>query len=263
MDERITAIRQHTSIMENLRLPKEVIEYVNSIEEGSVSEWIYLCAVDGIPLKALEKIGAAKAGDVYKKVSFIRGERQKYLKRIYGDSELGKGIEETFRQVRLMSEENRKLRGLVEEKLKQAEQLEEDVHESKKRAYELEIKNKDKMLRERDARIQDLERELQSLMDEGRATLPEREEQEKAGKTGKSCTDKKGHGWLWRIFRNRDSRVFIETYLKDESYTGEQREYLLKCFEDGIPLKEISRFASPGMPVDIMERLKKNLEKER
>lgn len=263
MDEKITAIRQHTSIMENLRLPKEVIEYVNSIEEGSVGEWIYLCALDGVPLTMLEKIGAAKFGDVYKKVAFIRNERQKYLKRIYGDSELGKGIEETFRQVRLMSEENRKLRGLVEEKLKRAEQLEEDVHESRKRAYELEIKNRDEMLRERDSRIQELEEELENLKDEIRDTLPEREGQEKTEKSEESCADRKGCGWLWRIFRNRDSKIFIETYLRDESYTGEQREYLLKCYESGISLKEISRFASPGMPVDIMERLRKNLEKEK
>lgn len=264
MDERITAVKQHTSIMENLKLPKEVIGYVNSIEEGSVSEWIYLCALDGIPLKALERLGAANAGDVYKKVAFIRSERQKFLKRIYGDNEVRQNIEEMYRQVRSISEENQQLHGMIEASLGRVGRIQEDACGNQKKAYELELKDREEKLVERDRRIQTLEGELKHMKDRERALLEKikESEEERAGKPEVPVYGNiRSSGWIRSFLNGRASKAFIETYLKAEAYTGEQKEYLLQCFEQGTPLKEIRKFASPGVPVHIMERLRKNLVK--
>lgn len=50
--------------------------------------------------------------------------------------------------------------------------------------------------------------------------------------------------------------AFISLYFDNPQYQNEQREYLLDCLERGDTLKEIQRFAAPGLSVGHMKRLR-------
>lgn len=59
--------------------------------------------------------------------------------------------------------------------------------------------------------------------------------------------------WLRRKERSKAS--YIERLLK-EGYDTEQLDFLLDCIEEGMTESEIQQFASPKLPVRVMQRLK-------
>ena len=73
-------------------------------------------------------------------------------------------------------------------------------------------------------------------------------------------------GWkslLAGIRRKREKT--IPEYLADrmeEGYSQEQISYLLDCLEEGLTAAEIQKFASPKLPVDLMQRLRLMEEKK-
>lgn len=66
-------------------------------------------------------------------------------------------------------------------------------------------------------------------------------------------------GILWA--RKRKASDFIEKAL-ERGYSKEQLEYLLDCIEEGTEIEKIERFASPKLPVDVMQRLRVLHERE-
>lgn len=60
-----------------------------------------------------------------------------------------------------------------------------------------------------------------------------------------------------------NTKKFIETYLKNEKLSDDQKEYLLSCLESGMSLKEIEAFFSEDLSVDYMKRLNKLIQNRR
>jgi hypothetical protein len=56
--------------------------------------------------------------------------------------------------------------------------------------------------------------------------------------------------------REREARRFIDKFVTGGNLTAEQVDYLLECLEEGVSVREMERFAVPGVPVDVMRRLK-------
>ncbi len=54
--------------------------------------------------------------------------------------------------------------------------------------------------------------------------------------------------------QRRSVTAFL-TKLVEEGYTARQMDYLLGCLEDGLSMEQIKQFASPKLPVEVMQRL--------
>lgn len=254
MDEKITAVAQHRANMANLHLPEEIIKYVESIAEGNVCEWIYLCALDGMTLQMLQKLGKKRAADPFKKVAAIREARREYLSDLYRDNaEVSREVEGLYRQVKDMCKESKELRTAMEGSYAQARKIQAD-------AYEMALKSKEETIREREREVAELKRQIEELT--------EKEVQKEHLKENPGFADQKEtvpnfgteelrekEGMLWRFWKNRESKRFIDLYLKGDAYSPEQKEYLLNCYESGMPLRQIEQIASPELSVEIMRRL--------
>lgn len=55
--------------------------------------------------------------------------------------------------------------------------------------------------------------------------------------------------------REREARRFIDKFVTGGNLTAEQVDYLLECLEEGVSVREMERFAAPGVPVGVMRRL--------
>ena len=69
-------------------------------------------------------------------------------------------------------------------------------------------------------------------------------------------------GFLFKRKKESEIRKFIETYLQGTAFKEEQKEYLLRCLEEGMPIKAVEKFAIPGIDVSMMQRLKQLQQKE-
>jgi len=56
--------------------------------------------------------------------------------------------------------------------------------------------------------------------------------------------------------KGRETSRFILAFLDGDKYSPDAKEYLLQCYEKGLSLSDIEKFACPNLPVDMMDRLK-------
>ena len=79
----------------------------------------------------------------------------------------------------------------------------------------------------------------------------------------KDEADKKTGG-LHRLFEKRKRKdenaayiydAFVKEIATDKRFSIEQKDFLMRCMEDGIAYEEIRRIARPELDVEMMERL--------
>ena len=63
--------------------------------------------------------------------------------------------------------------------------------------------------------------------------------------------------WISESKCSMDTKNFNEHYIQSDEWSEEQLEFLLSCLEDGMSIKEIEKFAAPGLSVNMMQRLKR------
>ena len=85
----------------------------------------------------------------------------------------------------------------------------------------------------------------------------------KLGLMSKDEADKKT-GRLHRLFEKRKRKdenaayiydAFVKEIATDKRFSAEQKDFLMRCMEDGIAYEEIRRIARPELDVEMMERL--------
>lgn len=251
MDSKITASEQHKAIMSVLGMAEDVIRFVSSIEDPIVCEWIYLCALDGMPLEHLKKLYRIPDQNTVRKANHIWAERKKYLQSVFKnpDSVASRSLETMLHQVKAMYEESRGLRELVDESIRRSQKEQGKAAKISEAAQEVLLREKQSIIEKQERYIHQLEKNV-------------RDSEKELPKTGKFsfrgilAPAKMGRRIL-ELKKKKHSQKFIDTYLKDNTYSEEQKEYLLKCFEEGATLKDMEKFASPDLSVSLMERLKK------
>lgn len=259
---------------------------LNDTKDSKTCMWYLICALDGMSDQEILELSGYT-------IPQIQDARAEFLKKKYqSDSSLSKEVQTLKDEVSFILQENRDVRSSVEAGLDKA------IQEQIEKANKL-IEAKDEMITMIKMQKVDLQRkneELQSkvaVLEKQRTlrTPVERNQTESESKKHletqveeqskrddylegevevrpeirnpeerKISLGKRIHNYL---FASKETKKFIAKYLKNDKLTEEQKEYILRCLEDGVELKELSEFAFESLTVEQMERLRKINEKRK
>ncbi len=216
------------AIARGMKVPDEELKILDTVPDWAAREWLYVCALDHIPLnRVIEECG----GNVT--ASKVKEKRGKYLKEIYKPSRLeAEDVKEELaklkKEVKETCAESSKVRAAIEKAIT------ENMGE---RDAEKEIRKKDEMIEALNRKIADLQK---------KSSGPE----EKNIRGAVMC--------IRTLFSRRpnNAKRFIEKYINDDRYSHEQIDFMLQCMEEGMSIYDVEKIAIPGASIDIMQRLK-------
>ena len=253
---------------------------LNETKDSKTCMWYLICALDGMSGKELLELAGYT-------IPQIQDARTQFLKKKYqGNSPLYKEVHTLRGEVATIVQENRDVRSSIESGLDRA------IQEQIEKANKL-VEAKDEMIEMLKLQKIELQRQIEQLKSnvinlekqqeektnriqqtESAEITPVKAEREKEQNKNsipdsdveiisEQSTDKK-QSLIKRVqkyfFSVTDTKEFAEKYLSNDHLTEEQKDYLLKCLEQGMTVKEIGRFASENLSVEYMERLKKIIE---
>lgn len=291
--EKISARKQHEGVMAWAHCPEDVSRFIEKISDGLVCECLYFCAIDGMPLQEIQKMFSRLKGTSREKAEIIWKERQRYLQKLYGEtSEMGEKINDLYQKAKQVFLESEKVQKSVEKHMTYTLEMQKTLLAEQKEANKISLSSKDEVIREKEKQMKKLEQELQSLQEKEtslreenrqmRQKLLEQEKEKNVSSVQVPSTPlqqpettipkqkyEKGsdfskalpHRASLRDFfrkprREKEGRDFIEIFLNDKEYSQEQRDYLLRCLEEGDSVRDIRGFASPKLTVEMMQRLR-------
>lgn len=243
----------HMRFAKTIRVPENVLAVMGKMQDDLKRMWLLLCAMDGMDLTEEEASLT---------IPEIQEKRNAYLKEKHNAAmtDIEKEVEQLKRDVRRELEESRAVRSSVEDGIEAA--LKEQAATQKKL-----VEAKDEMIAMLRHQVEELERRKIAIqagtMDSLAAAKREEEQRAEGGQRVEEKAQRSAQGnkqkQLLRILsyfrRNREADKFIDSYLKDERMSDEQREFLLGCLEEGTSIKDIEAIASPHLSIEIMSRL--------
>lgn len=264
MEGKTSAVMHNNYMMKKLGVKPEIIALVEKEEKPLVYGWMYLCAVDGMPEDQMKTLSEIPDTDPDRKIEDIRRRRLKFLSEKFGNNVgLNRKIEEMEKTVEKVSRDAKEtIDSFHKINAERVADLRGQIRLTE-RLMNATIEEKEKTIQDKTERIQVLKEEVRELQNK----LLESEDRKIAEQEEKKRTDSESvdemepisyhYGTLRNFLRRwkREDQKFIKTYLEDDRYSEEQREFLLRCFESGMSIKELEQFASPGIDVGLMKRL--------
>ncbi|CUX28244.1 MAG TPA: hypothetical protein DIW17_00755 [Clostridiales bacterium] len=250
--------KQQLAIASSMKVEKAVLYVLNTVADWHVREWLYICAVDGMPAEQLKNFAETKTN-----VLEIKKERMVFLRDRYVQTDpLQLKIETLQKEVQEVCQESRQARSTIENGL-------EDALKKQAQAQTETIHVKDEI-------IAMLKNQVLDLQEDRKAFPSEKEIVPKSGtdntvlealdvgaKTLHRTKKKSGAGQLLSLIRrNAETKKFIERYIQSDKMSTEQTNFLLDCLEEGMSVKDIEAFAAPGLSLEMMSRLKKFSQKD-
>lgn len=279
-------------ILEQMEVPEETVTFLEGQDVPLLFEWCFLCAVEGMTKETLEKICAKAQQDRSSASGLFKKERGEYLRETYNNNTaleekfelLQKEVKEMYQRATSVTEafeqtvneafrEKDKLYGRIIEgkdeilrvKDKQITDLEQEIARIRK-----ESESKDEKIHLLEDRLQTARIKPGSLSrssDDPRDTKSERPE------SGLSLEGKhtfpveplvpgtyppsRPKRRLFAGKREREAERFIRQFMEDGDYSEEQKEFLIRCLEQGDPLDLIREYASPRLSVEHMAWLRR------
>lgn len=291
--EKISARKQHQAVMTWAGCAKETQQFIEKIPDGLLCELLYLCALDGMPLQEIKKMFSHLKGTSREKADIIWKERQRYLQKLYGEtSKIAERIESLYQEAKQVFLESKKVQKSVEKHMTYTLDMQKNLLAEQKEANIISLSSKDEVIQEKEKQIQRLEQEVKSLQKTETSLREENrqirkklleQETEKAAPIEEKILLQKNvdpasqkpeekanikneqeppcrngfRDFFRKNRRKKESREFIEIFLSDKDYSQEQREYLLRCLEEGDSVREIQQFASSKLTVEQMERMRR------
>lgn len=265
-------------IAESMKVKPEILEILKKVEAWQKREWLYICALDGMPVEQIRALQESRASTLK-----IRKAKQEFISEKYAQTDLlQKNVESLQKEVQSAFRESREARSAIENGL-------EEALRKQAQAQEETIRTKDKIIEMLNLRVAELEsRKLQEKekqdekmqmtdgedhsvrkhqewrtktekITEPEITNPETDPVADVAENTAQALRREKKGLLSLLVAARkdsDTKRFIDRYIKDDSITPEQKEFLLDCLEEGMDIKEIGKFAAPGLSVAVMQRLK-------
>lgn len=224
--------RSQLAIAKSMQVSDGDLKVLESVQEWTVREWLYVCALDGIDLK--EFLGALGKSKVT--AEQIKKKRTEFLKKRLSGTETVtmQDLRNLKDEVKSACEESRKVRNAVTKMIKSNEAA--DIQSAAQ-----------EQIAEKEAIIADLKSKNSELEEKIRENKNKTEEPEQKKR------------WWSSIFffkRAGETQKFVEKYLQDDRFSLEQIEFLLECIESGMRIRDIEKFAIPGVSVEVMRRLK-------
>lgn len=245
--------KQHQmSIASSMELDKSIIKFLDEIPlpDWKKREWYFICALDNMPLSNLIDMEKRKYT-----VDQIRKAKLDYFRKLCVDLEpLGKQIAQLETEVKEVCTESKSTREILANNVEKA--LERQAQSQQET-----IDTKDKLIATLEGQIKEL-KELQTTKGTtfyAREVKSEHVEKEVIVENTKEPEKVK---WFSEFNKNVTTKKFIDLYIKPNSFSDEQKEFLLSCLEEGMSVKSIEKFASKDLTVPMMNRLKKLQYKE-
>lgn len=258
--------RHQVAVAKSMGLPPAVLEVLLQTEDWQLREWLYVCALDGFPFERLKEHARRKT-DVATlcriREDFWR-DRVARAEAVQRES-LKRDVESLGREVEQAGRESRAARTAIEIGMEESVKRREREHAEE--------------LRTKDATIRSLKRQVANL--EERLLQPKDAKETSSGKSvgkktsldtaggletdaGRKAREQESQDSFLQVLKNRltvrrregESRKFIEKFAANKELKPEQVDFLLECLEEGVSVREMERFTAPGIPVEVMRRLK-------
>lgn len=254
MDEEMNQeerVRNHqVSIARSMKVNKDVLDILQNIKEWHIREWLYVCGLDGMPAEQIRTLAEGNAS-----VTKIKKARKDFLKNLWTDmGDLEQRVEQMREEVTSVCAASRETRSFIERGL-------EEALKKQTQAQETAIHAKDQLIQMLQKQIETMQQKQQtkhSPVKENESGPDRAPVIEQAGAESKEPAgrNEKEKGFFAKMIRGMDTKHFIHHYIRSDEYRPEQKEYFLKCLEEGMSVKEIEVIAAPGLSVEVMQRLR-------
>lgn len=240
-------------IAKAMGIKQEVINFLDKVPDWKRRQWYFFLAQDSYPLSELLTMEKEKWSE-----DKIKKQRIDYLKqRLINLEPFARRVSDLQREVQETMTESRETRNLIANSLdalleKQAQTQAETIAAQNEqiRMLKEQLANQNGQQRQGGEVTYHYERE----QDHRKPQSPMHKEMTGSEKGGTG----KGRFAFWR---KDPTQEFVQTFLKESTYSPEQVDFLLSCHEEGLSRKEIEQFADPNLSIEVMQRLKQMLFK--
>lgn len=240
-------VKNHqVAIAKSMKVNKDILPILQAVKEWHIREWLYICGLDGMPAEQIQSLVESNAS-----VTKIRKARIDFLQSLWKNTDqIEQQVMKMKNEVTAVCAASKKVRSAIEKGL-------EDALKKQSEAQEATIQAKDQlieMLQQKIKQLQEIPKQPEQKPDSNQCKQQDENLQRMETDTEKAVTEK-SKGIFTKFLSERDTKNFIDQYIQNPDYSQEQKEYFLKCLEQGYKTKEIAAIASPNLTVAIMERL--------
>lgn len=245
-------------------------------------EWLYLCALDGIPDEKLEEMTEWELPEIQEgRMKYLQ---EKFRKPSEAEEMSREKMEQLQEQFSALQKENEELEGMiktqVDDFLKKTNK-EKEVVEKELRKLEKRLKGETEALQKAQEELtasqkncRDAEEMIKNLKEKYRSCQQELQrykfQQQKgllpaeAGETGffkklwsrwKRKEEEKRYHTLWAL-REAETEKFVQAVFRDDKMQPDQEDYLLECLQEGDPVEEILVYGKSCFSVAQMQQLR-------
>ena len=277
------------NILKQMDVTEETISFLSQIEIPFLKEWAFLCAAEGMPKETLENLCEEVKGNKNEASGIFLRERDHLLRMHYeNNKDLLKKFTELQDVVESMHKRASHVENALDETIRQALRDKDELYGKIIESKEEILKDKEKQIKEQkdlgrawEERVHHLEDRLRTM--EIKQTLPPEESTPAPGREDKKgeeslegsvppvddlllsfYTPEKNSIYIPRPARSlfqrrkdREAERFIRQFMEAGDYSEEQKEFLIRCLEQGDSLDFIREYASPKLSVEHMAWLRK------
>ncbi len=163
---------ERKKMLEQAGISEEVIRFLSELEAPLLYEWSFLCAMEGMSVKDLERIYNEANKQRTQASELFMKEREAFLKKTYeNNQDLWKEVQDLLVQVKIMYERAHALEEGLNGKLTEAIQTKDKAFGEMMQAKDLLIRDRDKQLTAMREELSGMKKEAAGLRDENRVLL--------------------------------------------------------------------------------------------
>ena len=283
-EEKNIIIEFQRKVLQEANCTAEMLAYLDEIDDDVFREYYCICALDGMTVEEIRRFDSIAVQDWRVKIKHIKEERLNFLENIFvPNSEMQKQISELHDKAGKVFQETEELRITLNATLQQTLDIQKNALTEQRESYQNSLAAKEELIKERDEKIQSLVNEIEQnkkiwqtekktlllQLEEKKSSDDDKEEQKevpsKKENSVRDVTEKKKR---WHFFNKEEKRSkepdrFIETYLAGDTFNEAQKEFLIKCLEEGDTVEEMKTYASASLTPAMMQRLRQVRKKRR
>ena len=265
-EEKNIIIEFQRKVLQEANCTAEMLAYLDEIDDDVFREYYCICALDGMTVEEIRRIDNIAVQDWRVKIKHIKEERLNFLENIFvPNSEMQKQISELHDKAGKVFQETEELRITLNATLQQTLDIQKNALTEQRESYQNSL-----AAIEQNKKIWQTEKKTLLLqLEEKKSSDDDKEEQKevpsKKENSVRDVTEKKKR---WHFFNKEEKRSkepdrFIETYLAGDTFNEAQKEFLIKCLEEGDTVEEMKTYASASLTPAMMQRLRQIRKKRR
>ena len=282
-EEKNIIIEFQRKVLQEANCTAEMLAYLDEIDDDVFREYYCICALDGMTVEEIRRIDSIAVQDWRVKIKHIKEERLNFLENMFvPNSEMQKQISELHDKAGKVFQETEELRITLNATLQQTLDIQKNALMEQRESYQNSLAAKEELIKERDEKIQSLVNEIEQnkktwqtekktlllQLGEKKSSDDDKEEQKevpsKKENYSNNGSDYDGSGAFNKEEKkSKEPDRFIETYLAGDTFNEAQKEFLIKCLEEGDTVEEMKTYASASLTPAMMQRLRQVRKKRR